>query len=334
MIQMCKTGLNCTGISVEHLTLNGVDPHGAFATVNGIYNSGAGVASYVDDVNVNNISLTGIFVNGVNGSLLGGTDSGPYTNINYTSGGAACSTSGCPVCMNIQTRTLGVNGITCIGGLAVGGLSTQHSPNAAGIYVQASGNTIRNAHVESFWDGVQIGHPTVAVRDIEVSNLTTAAKGKVNGVAQGEVVNSVHICSATNATGTPGACFCKPSTSCQPIAGAVSDVNLFQLASNSANKLILRDDVTNNSVASGTTFDSRPLGMYLLGNSVPIGAGKAYSLFSTASGSGTIPTWVTGNGPASGSCQVGPGSIYSNTSGVAGQKTIFICSGGTWVGIF
>jgi hypothetical protein len=79
LIQMCASGATCTGISIEHLELNGANATGQF--VNGINNVGAGDQSYVDDVGMTSMGLTGLIVAG---TVLSG--SGPYTNINYVGG--------------------------------------------------------------------------------------------------------------------------------------------------------------------------------------------------------------------------------------------------------
>ena len=126
MIQMCDIP-PCTGITVEHLTLDAEDSGNGPHAVNGIYNWGAGAASYVDDVNLDNFELTGILVSsnapttGPSTGIPYANQSGPYTNINYsayyssTNPTAACSTSGCPACVTLMAQTLGVDSITCIG---------------------------------------------------------------------------------------------------------------------------------------------------------------------------------------------------------------------------
>ncbi len=342
MIQMCPSGI-CTGISVEHLTLNGLDATGVPTPINAINNAGAGPSSYVDDVNLNFISLTGLLV------ASNAARSGPYTNINFTSAPLTSCTSGsCPVCAQLGALTSGVDGITCIGVQAVSGLTLNTQTNtcqagtpplsdAAAIMVQAGGNSIRNAHIEAFWDGIQIGNPSssTSVSVVEVANLTTGTKPQDPNtfLCYGPVTNAVHICGATT-TGASGACF-------SGTPGAVSSVSLFQISSSANNKQLLRDDVTNRTVTTAPNLNTVPLGMYLLGKSSTIGAQKAYPILSTASGNnGTagsnIPTWVTGSGPASGPCNVGAGSIYSNTSGtVANKNTIYVCSGTSknWVAI-
>jgi hypothetical protein len=334
MIQMCATGNTCTGVIVKHLTLDAIDAASVQnQTVNGIYNAGAGPASLVDDVNLDNIPLTGILVG------TGGAQSGPYTNINFSAANLSnyCGGSGpCPGCVTLQAQTLGVDGITCIGAPVTSGAGgTISGADPAAISVQMGGNTVRNGHVEAFWDGVQIGSTANVVKDVLVSNLTSATKGG----QYGPVTNTVHICGLA-VYSTSRACFTSNPE-------AVADVSVFQIANNGSSgtgvntKQILRDDVANISVTTATNLNAQyePLGMYVLGNPEPVGSGQANSVFSTASSAAHntttsnagIPTWVVGSGDASGPCSVATGSVYSNINGTEADKnTIYVCSGGAW----
>jgi len=84
MIQFGGTGTfacptsPCTGISVEHVTLDGVNS----TTVTGIENANSQDQTYVDPVTLWQILGTGLYIHG------NAQNSGPYTNITYDSNSA------------------------------------------------------------------------------------------------------------------------------------------------------------------------------------------------------------------------------------------------------
>jgi hypothetical protein len=312
VIDMGTSGCTgCSGITIEHLK---VDGNGLL--VNGIRNY-SGDPSYVSDVNFSNIGMP----SGSGGSATAlivdanAAGSGPYTNLNLTSGGI-CGTGGCGACVSIQAPTRGLHGITC-SSVGVGAAAK------AAIYVNANNNSVEDVHIEVFTDGIQIGTPsgTTPVSNVVVSNVTGA-----------NVVNVVHVCGTKY-----GSASCGNTT-------APNDVALLHISNGStAGADAVLDDVTGTVVgvipAGGA---SSTVGMYLLGTSVVDSNGEvAVPRFTTAPGifgtsGGGVPTWAVGSmAPSGSSCGLtganGAGSLYSNTTGKFGSKnTLFICIGGSW----
>jgi hypothetical protein len=70
----------CSGVAVEHLFLSD-QTNSTQGSLNGIVNNYLQTPSYVNDVKLINIRLTGLLIGG---SGPGAIDSGPYSNINFT----------------------------------------------------------------------------------------------------------------------------------------------------------------------------------------------------------------------------------------------------------
>ena len=104
MIQFGNTScLNtgCLSISIEKLILDGKGQQ-----ISGIVNQYS-QASYVDHVSLYQIVGTGL-------SLLGGaSNSGPYTNINFDTGGYSGVQGTVCVSINGLTNTRGIRGLSC-----------------------------------------------------------------------------------------------------------------------------------------------------------------------------------------------------------------------------
>jgi hypothetical protein len=341
----CPNGNVCTGVTIEHLKLDS----GSYPTttgLNGIYNGNSQDLSYIDDVNLYKIGLSGISIAGASSTASGATNSGPYSRIDFT--GANCSTSGChPVCVDIETETRGLHGISCIGDSSVYGHSP---PTYAGIYVNASNNSIEDAHLEGFFDGIEIGDTTAtAVSNVVVSNVTAG-----NGTP---VTNAVHICGAYNnqnlQMSSPDPCNSFVTN------GSATDISIFGVkTSNSGCTMAIQDDVTGTSFGPDTSvYDSSaalPVGVYILGEKTVDNGGSGiapgYSRFSTSPSvqTSTVPTWGVGNSTTvSGSSCVGIGSVvgantygalYSDTKGDGTSShpyALYVCTGTppTWQGI-
>jgi hypothetical protein len=103
MIQFGSSSGCCTGISVEHLTLDGT---GGF--INGIVNQNAGDLSYVDQVGLYRILGTGLTISGT------ANHSGPYSNIIYDLGGYSGNSGTVCASINGLSDTRGIHGLTCI----------------------------------------------------------------------------------------------------------------------------------------------------------------------------------------------------------------------------
>lgn len=323
----CPYNNVCTGISIEHLKLDGSNN----GTINGIYNANAQDLSYVDDVDLYLIGLAGLVVAGASTGQSGAANSGPYSNLNYAAfKTATCSSNTCPACAEIQTQTRGLHGLSCIGTKGTGN-ATADTPGRAGIYVAASNNSVEDVHIEGFWDGIQIGGSN-SIGNILVSNVTTGYS------KAGPVTNAVHICGA-NSQESQGQC-----------SGSVSDVNIFQVegdAIGGACTATVLDDQSGTAIGP-TSGLLQFVGMYTLGEAVPAGSTTQFSRFVTNPSVLTsdmqscesvnkmvtysltltpVPAWSVGSNPPSSSTPCVPGAIYSNTAG-GRNNSVWVCTTG------
>ncbi len=156
----------CSGISVEHLILNGADSMSNPQNFVGILNKNAQNGSYVNQVTIENIAVASgssaiglqIGAPGAPGAS-GAINSGPYTNIYFNGSSSQNTFPGTTKCVEIyQSATLGLHGITCTGGSVA-------TPTAA-IYLDASNTTVEDAHIENFTDGIQVGANQAAQADV------------------------------------------------------------------------------------------------------------------------------------------------------------------------
>jgi len=176
LIDMCSTSSACSGVSIEHLKIQGegnvnCSTTPSTNTYNGIVNNYAQVSSFVSDVTMCDIGGTGLKIT----SNAGG--SGPYTNIDFVAApgasGASCSGglgTPCTACVDIEAQTLGLHGVTCVGASDVSGANGSSMGDAA-IYVNAGNNSIEDIHVEEFWDAVEVGDISSTVGNVVISNL-------------------------------------------------------------------------------------------------------------------------------------------------------------------
>ena len=316
----------CSGISVEHLKLNQTD---TTLDLNGIINSNAQQSSYVDDVQMSNFVGTGL--------LVGADGSGPYTNIAFTSvSGSGCSGPATSRCVDLEAQSQGLRGVTCLGN------STTATQSAAtpGITVNASNNSLKDLHVESFWDGVEIGDisSTTPVANIVISNITGTASANCPGLKVG---NTVHICAPSS---TGGACL--------SVGASVSNVSVLQATNGSTQTNTIRDDVLGVVVGScGVTGCGLPLttAEYTLGANQVASTGSlpSYPLFATNpansavyGGSSTpVVTWgVGGNTTLLGQTCYTPGALYSSSLLGSAGNSVYVCTttsggGSTWQSI-
>jgi len=293
----------CTSIGVEHLLLDGSAAGTTFTY--GIDNQLGEDGSYVSDVNFYQFSAAGLYVES------GATNSGPYENISYGGGSLY------KPCVTIATQTLGLKGITCVG-------STSMSPGEAGIIIYASNNSVEYAHLESFYDGIEIGNTSASstVGNVFVSSVT----------GSNTLMNVVHICYSSH-------------TSCSNTysAGPVEDVTILQagLIENQTDTTTILDDVTQTSIQECYNgLVPVTTASYILGE--PMGS-AGYSRFASnpsypggttcsyyGSGSTIVPTWGFGDTslPSLPAC-VTPGALYSNTTG-GSMTSVYVCSFSGW----
>jgi hypothetical protein len=300
-----------SGISVEHLRLVGSGTSGA--TYGGIDNECAQTSSYVNDVGMAQIQGNGLTV----GS--GASNSGPYNNISSTAhSGSSCS-GGSSSCVVLAAQTQGLHGLTCLGDTTTSGMA-----GYAGVQVNAGNNTIRDIHVEAFWDGVAIGDAAANVGNVAVSNVfVSSSQGACMGA---KVTNAVHICGPNPNLTNFGAC----STSA---TGTVTDVTISGVSNNQGVPMTsVEDDVTGTSIAGCTSVGcSTPItsAIYALGR----GTGGGFTRFATNPANPTlfnlstvVPTWGVGTVNALSSPCYTPGAIYSYTSVGTGLHSIEVCT--------
>jgi hypothetical protein len=328
----CTTPLYA-GIAIEHLQLNVKGAYG------GIENQCAGPSSYVNDVLISGFRF-GQDQLEANALTIGpgATNSGPYTDIYvlavpYSSCGGG---PGVPVfnCVVVGAQTRGLHGITCLGSANTG--ATGGSGSAA-IVVNASNNSIEDVHIESFYDGVQIGDTSSAVSNIFISNVQAST---TNGCAG--VINAVHVCGPQS--GGNQQC---PS----PYASPITDVTMMGISNGS----LITTGVTSNSIEDdqtgtliqgcdgGTSGCMNPItsGVYILGRSDGGNTGELSRFAinpanSTQYGGGStvVPTWGMGNTPGiqGMKCHT-PGALLSYTGATGGSDSVYVCtfaSGVTW----
>jgi hypothetical protein len=276
------------GIGVENLTLDG----NAVGNLGGIQSANSQERSYVDHVNLLNISAIGLDVE-TNGGL--GSNSGPYSNITFSASGTSA------VCAQIVGLgpTRGIHGLTCTG---AGG------SDAVGIYLDGNGSSIEDVSVSNFIDGIVVGNNFGSTYARAEGNLI------LNVTAGSNVTTVVHICgNGLSEQNCPG-------------NSTVTDLSVLQVSRNGATNAIEDDDVPKSS-GTPTKVTDNQVAIYAIGE--PMNGG--FSRFTTASQSADVPSWLVGNGVASGPCSNENGTLYSNTS--ASGLNLYVCVAGTWTGI-
>jgi hypothetical protein len=234
-------------------------------------------------------------------------------------------------CVKIQAQTRGLHDMTCTSA------STYSTWPAAAIYLDSYGNSIKNAHVEGFYDAIVVGDYADQQGGVVTSDQTTrtvTANTIANVVGafggnSGGVQNTVHICNPNWTGAFTGAC--SPSTSSTPSL-PVSNLTILQALivgnGSSHQASAVEDDNASGGLnpSGGVGF----IGLYSVGTT----SGTSYTRFTTSPGTATVtPTWGVGSTSPT-SCS-STGSIFSNAQGTGHQSnTIFVCtSGGHWVAI-
>jgi hypothetical protein len=177
------------------------------------------------------------------------------------------------------------------------GLTCTGAGGSVGIYLNGTGNSLEDISVSDFTDGILIGK-TTETYDVKGNVL-------INVIGNSDVTNVVHISAASS--------------------HIVSDLSILQASRNGATDTILDDGI------SSTVTDSN-VAIYAIGETLGCGASSCYyNRFTTASQSTNVPTWLVGNGEASGSCTSQNGALYSNNSSSgSGKRTLYVCVSGTW----
>jgi hypothetical protein len=321
----------CSGISIEHMRLQANS-----LALGGIYN-GYATSSTLESSYVNDVSISGFGATMPMGTVysglvvdVGAADSGPYSNLYFTATASSnCSNYACPptACIKINAQTRGIHGITC----SAYSNSQPGLPDAA-IYLDASGNTIEDVHVEGFYDAVVVGdnanHQNAQVSGNTLLNIN-AASGK------GPVFNTVHICAGFTVTNT--AC---SSTLSPPPIGDLALFGIRMVPGQYYAGTPIRDDLNGVNVNTpGQVNTAANVGMYILGEQVENSV--QHSRFTTAfmglNQSSTpvpVPSWGVGTSSAPSGCNSTNmvGSLYSNTTG-GPKTTIYVCTVSGWVPI-
>lgn len=266
----CPNGNICRGISVEDLTLDGEGE----SSVNGILNSNSQELSYVSHVKLYQILGTGLTVSG------SAQNSGPYTNVTFDTGGIAPNSS--TSCAQLEVSgTRGIHGLTCI--------ASSNGPTAA-VYLDSSNNSIEDARILGFYDGILVGSQHAARSNVLVNILGDTTTGglqppvHVVHISHSNTVADLSVIGVSNVLGNPA-------------QGEYS----------------IEDDQTS------TTLGDAYGAMYALGEPL---TGGGYSRFTT---SPNAATWAVGNNlPPSGGCTTANlGSLYSTTT--SGNGSLWVC---------
>ncbi len=249
-----NTFTNCTGITIEHLTVDGASVSG----VNGIVNNFAEELSYVEDVAFTNIYGVALSIGPDTSGHGTAANSGPYSNISVVTNG---QTSQCLKMTGSFSGTRGIRGLTCT--------SSSASPSIAAITVDSSNNSFRDIIISGFNDGIVIGANATARNNLLMNvsgSVTSGALIHISGTT-----NSSSTCPHVGVATAPNAC----------------DITLLGLSGAASHKTI-QDDLTSMSMTDLN------LAMYVLGEQVFYGSSSpaaGYSLFTTSLSG---PSWYSG----------------------------------------
>ncbi|HWY60001.1 MAG TPA: hypothetical protein VNZ03_36395 [Terriglobales bacterium] len=291
----------CFGIGVENLALDG-----SSSGVSGISNQNSQERTYVDRVNLTGISGTGLYV----GTTGEGQNSGPYSNIAFSSSGSSA------ICAQIlgSGPTRGIHNLSCT--------DTNGTLPGVAIYLDAHGNSIENVSVGGFKNGIVLGSDTSSC-----GSTPCRAKGNVlvniagNSSISG-MSNVVHICGSVSATVCPN----------RPSDPTVTDLTVLGVTKNGATNAIDDDNIPVPSPGTATKITDATVAIYAVGDD-SIAGSTAFTRFTTASGSTSVPTWLLGNSAVlvGSSCQ--PGTIYTNRSSSGIGTTLYACTSSGWAAV-
>jgi hypothetical protein len=275
----------CTGISVEKLTLDG-----QAQSINGISNQYAQNNSYVNHVSVYRILGTGLLVSYSGTSSA--TNSGPYSNLNFDTGGYSGTSSTVCASINGVIGTRGIHGLSCTSG-------TNDAP--AAVLLDSSNNSIEDVRIVGFYDGIRVGANNNAQSNVLLNIIgdtnPTGGGGTtpiivVHITSLGHTVSDLSIMGVNNALGGPG-----------------------------TGQYTIKDDVT------ATSLQDASVGIYALGESPSTGVG--HSRFTT---SPNAAHWTVGTtAPTSPSCNQGSlYSCTNGVSGNGCSNALWVCGPSGW----
>jgi hypothetical protein len=174
----------CTGISIENLTLVGNNQ-----ALTGIQNQYSQDRSYASHVTLYHVLGPGLVVSG------NAQNSGPYSNINYDTGGAGLTGSVCAE-VNGLSATRGIHGLSCV--------SSPDSQTA--VFLDSSNNTLEDVRIMGFYDGVLVGSKAPAHSNVLlniVGDTTTQQLPPVHviHISSSNSVTDLSITGASNVLG-------------------------------------------------------------------------------------------------------------------------------------
>jgi hypothetical protein len=281
MISMCSS--TCNGVSVEDLTLDG--GAGNAANFAGVLNFFAQELSYVKNVKLYRILGAGIRV--AAGSSGSASNSGPYSNIKFDTGGLA-TLSTQTHCVDIEgVATRGFHGLTCLS-------ESTTKPNA-GILLNGSNNTLEDVHVDGFLDGIKVGSLAVARGNV-LFNINGSDASHVSPNSVIRITNSA-------------------------TAGVVNVRDLVILGATNFSTSTLKtveDDLTSTSLSDAS------LAMYTLGEPVMNSLGTSTIGYSRFTSSPNTTTWAVGGSAPTTTTACMTGSMFSVTGSAPNW---YVCTG-------
>jgi len=274
---LCPSNV-CQGVVIEHLQVNGA-LNGVSQSLNGIVNQYSQDLSYVNDVALNNLGLTGLVLASTSGSSP--VNSGPYSGITCNIGSAESQSAACAQILNVTGGTRGIHGLTCV--------SNVSNYSTVAVYLDSPNNSITDVRILGFDDGIRVGYHAAAP-----SNVLFNILGDTNKILPSPI-NVVHI---TNNYAT-------------------SDLSIMGVVNQGVGSYSIQDDVTSTTLpdpsvamyvlgkavsVGGTNtgysrFTTSPsAATWGLGtNSTPVApcvTGSLYSYVPTANGAGAGALWV------------------------------------------
>jgi hypothetical protein len=237
MIQFCS-GSGCSGVSVEKLILDGQGQQSSGSYISGIINQYSQV-SYVDHVSLYQILGRGLSISG------GASNSGPYTNITFDTGGHSGVPSTVCVSLNGLSNTRGIRGLSC---------TSRNGANAsAAVLLDSSSNLIKDVTIVGFYDGILVGENAPAQ-----SNVLVNVIGDTSCAICGSTpIRAIHI-SSIKTGGTNN----------------VQDLSILGVANDVSGTYTIWDDLT------GAEIQDPFVGLYVLGKP----ANNGYARFTTSPG--------------------------------------------------
>jgi hypothetical protein len=241
-----------------------LDGNGVTA-LNGIVNQYSEELTYVNRVNLYQILGTGLSL--VSPGSTGANNSGPYSNISFsTNGGGAAGT----VCTSISgARTRGIRGLTC----------TADSTPSAAVTLDGNSNSIEDVHIEGFKDGILIGS-----NESSAGNILANING---GTTAGPTSNLIHISSLNAVTDLSIVGVYNEDPGVTPTT-IQDDVTSTTLTDTSVGMYVLGETV---GTSGASRFSTSPNAVtWGVGAGAPSGTCKAGSLYSNTSPLGTSTT--------------------------------------------